>query len=281
MTTIAIFGAAGKMGTRISTKLKDLKQYKLLCVEADKDMEAKLAQRGLTAVPAEQAAKEADVVILAVPDKFIGAVAGKIVPMVRPGTLIIGLDPAAPHNGKLPPRKDVSYFVVHPAHPPIFNDETDPEARKDYFGAGKARQAIVCALMQGPDSDYAKGEAIASAMFGPILRSHRVTVEQMALLEPALAETVAATCLSIIREGMDEIIRRGVPEAAARDFILGHMNVETAILFGFLGKEVKFSDGCLKAIEEAKKDIFQSDWKKVFDNANLMTSIQKICGDIP
>jgi len=280
MTTIAIFGAAGKMGTRISTKLKDLKQYKLLCVEADKDMEAKLAQRGLTAVPAEQAAKEADVVILAVPDKFIGAVAGKIVPMVRPGTLIIGLDPAAPHNGKLPPRKDVSYFVVHPAHPPIFNDETDPEARKDYFGAGKARQAIVCALMQGPDSDYAKGEAIASAMFGPILRSHRVTVEQMALLEPALAETVAATCLTIIREGMDEIIRRGVPEAAARDFILGHMGIETAVLFGFLGN-VKFSDGCLRAIEEAKKDIFQSDWKKVFDNANLMTSIKKICGDIP
>jgi hypothetical protein len=280
MTTVAIFGAAGKMGTRISSKLKDLRQYRLLCVEADKAMEAKLAERGLTAVSAEQAAQQADVVILAVPDKFIGAVAGAIVPKVKSRTIIIGLDPAAPHNGKLPPRKDVTYFVVHPAHPPIFNDETDPEARKDYFGAGKARQAIVCALMQGPESDYAKGEAIAVAMFGPILRSHRVTVEQMALLEPALAETVAATCLTIIREGLDEIIRRGVPEAAARDFILGHMGIETAVLFGMLGN-VRFSDGCLRAIEEAKKDIFQSDWKKVFENANLMTSIKKICGDIP
>jgi len=280
MTTVAIFGAAGKMGTRISSKLKDLRQYRLLCVEADKAMEAKLAERGLTAVSAEQAAQQADVVILAVPDKFIGAVAGAIVPKVKSGTIIIGLDPAAPHNGKLPPRKDVTYFVVHPAHPPIFNDETDPAARKDYFGAGKARQAIVCALMQGPESDYAKGEAIAVAMFGPILRSHRVTVEQMALLEPALAETVAATCLTIIREGLDEIIRRGVPEAAARDFILGHMGIETAVLFGMLGN-VRFSDGCLRAIEEAKKDIFQSDWKKVFENANLMTSIKKICGDIP
>ena len=280
MTTVAIFGAAGKMGTRISSKLKDLRQYRLLCVEADKAMEAKLAERGLTAVSAEQAAQQADVVILAVPDKFIGAVAGAIVPKVKSRTIIIGLDPAAPHNGKLPPRKDVTYFVVHPAHPPIFNDETDPAARKDYFGAGKARQAIVCALMQGPESDYAKGEAIAVAMFGPILRSHRVTVEQMALLEPALAETVAATCLTIIREGLDEIIRRGVPEAAARDFILGHMGIETAVLFGMLGN-VRFSDGCLRAIEEAKKDIFQSDWKKVFENANLMTSIKKICGDIP
>jgi hypothetical protein len=280
MTTIALFGAAGKMGTRISSKLKDLKRYGLLCVEADKTMEAKLSERGLTAVSAQQAVREADVVILAVPDKLIGAVAGAIVPKLGSGTLIMTLDPAAPYNGKLPPRKDVSYFVVHPAHPPLFNDETEPEARKDYFGAGSARQAIVCALMQGPEADYAKGEAIAAAMFGPILRVHRVTVEQMALLEPALAETVAATCLTIIREGLDEVIRRGVPEAAARDFILGHMGIESAVLFGMLGN-VRFSDGCLRAIEEAKKDIFQSDWKKVFEKENLLTSIRKICGDIP
>jgi hypothetical protein len=268
------------MGTRISSKLRDIKEYRLLCVEADKAMEAKLTERGMTPVSAEQAAQQADVVILAVPDKLIGAVAGAIVPKLKSGTLIIALDPAAPYNGKLPPRKDVSYFVVHPAHPPLFNDETDPEARKDYFGAGKARQAIVCALMQGSESDYAKGEAIAAAMFGPILRVHRVTVEQMALLEPALAETVAATCLTIIREGLDEVIRRGVPEAAARDFILGHMGIESAVLFGMLGN-VRFSDGCLRAIEEAKKDIFQSDWKKVFGKENLLTSIRKICGDIP
>jgi len=44
---------------------------------------------------------------------------------------------------------------------------------------------------------------------------------------------------------------------------------------------VRFSDGCLRAIEEAKKDIFQSDWKKVFEKENLLTSIRKICGDIP
>jgi len=280
MTTIAVFGAAGKMGARITGKLKDAKQYKLLCVEADPSMENKVRQRGLTVVPADQAAKEADVVILAVPDKLIGTVAGQIVPKVRPGTMIIGLDPAAPHNGKLPPRKDVTYFVVHPAHPPIFNDETDPEARKDYFGSGKARQAIVCALMQGPEKDYARGAEIASVMFGPILRTHRVTVEQMALLEPALAETLAATCLTIIREGLDEIIRRGVPEEAARDFILGHMGIETAVLFGMLGN-VRFSDGCLRAIEEAKKDVFQADWKKIFDHKELMISIKKICGDIP
>ena len=43
------------------------------------------------------------------------------------------------------------YFVTNPAHPPIYNGETDPEARRDYFGSGKAKQAIVKALMQGPE----------------------------------------------------------------------------------------------------------------------------------
>ena len=30
-------------------------------------------------------------------------------------------------------------------------------------------------------------------MFAPVMRAHRVTVEQMAMLEPALSETVVAT----------------------------------------------------------------------------------------
>ena len=96
------------------------------------------------------------------------------------------------------------------------------EARFDFFGSGKA-QPIVCALMQGPESDYAKGQNLATAMWKPVSRCHRVTVEQMAILEPVMSETVAATCLSVIREAMDEAIRRGVPAEAAQDFMMGHV----------------------------------------------------------
>ena len=49
--------------------------------------------------------------------------------------------------------------------------------------------------MQGPDSAYALGEEIAKVIWAPVMRSHRVTVEQMALLEPGLSETVCATLL--------------------------------------------------------------------------------------
>ena len=84
----------------------------------------------------------------------------------------------------------------------------------------------------------------------------------MVLLEPALSETVAATCLTVVREALDETIRRGVPEAAARDFLMGHINIDLAVLFNEL--DWQFSAGCQKAIADAKKAIFQPDWKKVF-----------------
>ena len=208
MTTIAILGAAGNMGTRASNALKDDPDYQVLHVEAGEAGEARLRERGLIPTPMDEALGKADVVIMAIPDALIGAVSKKIVPELRSGAMLMGLDPAAPHAGRLPLREDVTYFFAHPAHPPLFNDETDAEARRDFFGSGKARQAIVCALVQGPEEDYAKGEVIAVKFFGPVLRSHRVTIEQMALLEPAMAEAVAATCLSVVREAMDEVIAR-------------------------------------------------------------------------
>jgi len=273
MTTIAVFGAGGKMGGRISENLKST-SYRVLHVEASPVGIENMKKRGFSPVPKDEALAAADAVILAVPDNVIGKVAHDIVPRLKSGAMMICLDAAAPYAGHLPSRADVSYVVTHPCHPPIFNDETTPEAKRDHFGGVAAKQNIVVALMQGPDSDYAKGEAICRAMFAPVMTSHRVTVEQMILLEPALSETTAATCVTVIREGMEEAIRRGVPRAAARDFLLGHLNIELAIVF----EEVNtpFSDGAKKAIEKAKTQIFRPDWKKVFEEAQVREVVAMI-----
>jgi hypothetical protein len=273
-TTIAVFGAGGSMGTRACNRLGDDPAYRLLCVEAGEAGRQRLRDRGLTPVEADAAARKADVVLLAVPDKFIGPIAQEVVPQMKSGALVICLDPAAPHAGRLPRRDDLAYFVTHPAHPPIFNDETDSEARRDFFGSGLAKQAIVSAMMQGTDADYQRGETIARKMFGPILRSHRVTVEQMAILEPALSETLAATCLSVIREGMDIAIERGVPAEAARDFLMGHLGIEIAILFNEI--DWNFSAGAQQAIAEAKKRLFRDDWRGIFSPGELKASVETI-----
>ena len=47
--------------------------------------------------------------------------------------MIMALDAAAPFAGHLPDRPDLTYFVTHPCHPPIFNDETDPAAQEELW----------------------------------------------------------------------------------------------------------------------------------------------------
>jgi hypothetical protein len=274
MNTIALLGAGGKMGCRIADNLRRHPDYRMRYVEIGEAGVERLRQRGLETTPRDEALAEADAVILAVPDNRIGPIAQEIVPKLKSGTMVIGLDPAAPYSGLLPERADIAYFIAHPCHPPVFNNENDPEARRDFFGGVKARQNIVCTLMQGSNGDYELGESIARAMYAPVMKAHRVTVEQMAILEPVLVETTAATCITMIKEAMDEAIRRGVPADAARDFLLGHINIELAIVFGEAGNP--FSDGALKAIERAKSIIFRPDWKRVFEPEDLRESIALI-----
>lgn len=274
--TVALFGAAGKVGTRISAKLKDAPDYDVLHVERGEAGMARLTARGVAPVAPETAMGRADLVILAVPDVAIGTVAADVAPNLKPGTLVMCLDPAAPFGGELPKRDDIAYFVVHPCHPPVVNDETDPAAKLDFYGGVKAKQVLVCALMQGSDADYARGDALARAMFAPVMRTHRITVEQMALLEPAMAETVVLTCMFIMKEALEEAVRHGVPADAARDFLMGHINVNIGILFGYL--DTNFSDAALLMVERAKQQLIQPDWKKVFEPDNLAGQVDAILG---
>ena len=92
----------------------------------------------------------------------------------------------------------------------------------DFFGGTHARQAIVCALIQGPEDHYALGERVARDIHAPVTRSHRITIAQMAVLEPAMAETVAIGLMITMREALEEAVRSGVLRAAAEDFMYGH-----------------------------------------------------------
>jgi hypothetical protein len=271
MAAIALLGAGGKMGHRLARNLKD-SPHELRAIEVSPAGLARLAEVGLQAVPRDQALAGADVVILGVPDRLIKAISHEIVPMLKPGSMVMILDPAAPQAGHLPKRGDITYFVTHPCHPPVVNDEVDPAAKRDFFGMVAAKQNIVCALMQGPEADYARGEAIALTMFAPTMRAHRVTVEQMAILEPALSETVCGTLLMALREALDEAVKRGVPREAAFDFLFGHINVELAIAFQLVPGAV-FSDAALKAVARAKPQIFKDDWLRVFEPKEIADTI--------
>lgn len=274
MTSIALFGAGGKMGYRLASNLKG-SRFDVRHVEPSEAGAKRLKDGlGFDCVPAEAALDGAEVVVLAVPDTLIGKVASGIEKNLKAGTIVVVLDAAAPFAGHLPDRPDLTYFVTHPCHPPIFNDETDMDAKRDFFGGIAAKQHITSALMQGPEEHYALGEEVAKVIWAPVMRSHRVTVEQMALLEPGLSETVCASLLVAMKEAMDEVVARGVPKEAARDFLLGHMNVLGSVIF----EETPgvFSDACNKAIEFGKPMLMRDDWKRVFEPEELAASIRRI-----
>jgi len=274
---IALLGAGGKMGVRLSANLKG-SRFDVDHVEISEAGRTRLKRElGVECVEPGQAISSADAVIMAVPDRVIGKVLKSFVTSLRPGARVIMLDAAAPHAGELPKRDDITYFVTHPCHPPVFNDETDPEAKTDFFGGVYAKQHIVCALMQGPESHYGECEEIAREIYKPVMRAHRCTVEQLAILEPALSETVGATLALALREATDEAVRRGVPQQAAIDFIIGHLNIELAIAFGVF-PEGRFSDGALQAIAKAKPILFRDGWiERVFSPEAVLQSVKEIC----
>lgn len=278
MTNIALLGAGGKMGVRLAQNLKS-SRFDIDHIEVSEIGRQRLKDEvGVDAVTdGDNAIGDADVVLMAVPDRLIGKIAHQFVDKLKPGAAVIVLDAAAPFAGEMPEREDVTYFCTHPCHPHILEAHDSVEAQKDYFGGIAAPQGIVCALIQGPEEHYDLCEEVAKIIYAPVARSHRCTLQDIAILEPALSETVAATMSLALRDATDRAMSMGVPEAAAHDFILGHLKIELAIAFGIF-PEGKFSDGALMAIDQAKSVIFKEDWlDQVFSLEAVEKSVKDIC----
>ncbi len=275
MTKLALFGAGGKMGMRLGANLAKAPEFETLHVEVSDEGRARVREAyGVDCVDTDVALDGADIIVLAVPDTAIGKVSHAIIDRVKPGAMVFVLDGAAPFAGHLPERADITYFVSHPCHPPIWNDETEMEAKRDYFGGIAAAQGIVNVLVQGPEEDYELGERVGKTIYAPVVRSHRVTLQQFALLEPGLSETVNGSLMKVLRMAMDEVVRKGVPYDCARDFLLGHMNIMGAVMFD--QHQGVFSDAANKAIEFGIPVLMKDDWIRCFDDDEIAASVDRI-----
>lgn len=273
MNKIALLGAGGKMGMRCTDNLLN-SDYDVDYLEISEPAIAKLQEKGVEVSDPETALPNADIVILAVPDVAIKAVSQQVIPKMKPGAMVVCLDPAAPLAGHLPHREDLTYYVTHPSHPSVFNWEANEEAHFDYYGGIAAKQTVVSAIMHGTGEDFKKGDALTRVIYQPVTKNHEITVEQMAILEPGFSETLCSTCIKKVRDALDVVVAKGVPEEAARDFILGHINIQLAVLFGEL--PIKFSDAAIKALERAESILFKDGWEEVFELDNVKEQIKAI-----
>jgi hypothetical protein len=274
MTKVALIGAGGKMGIRLTDNFLKMPAYDVSYFEISEKGIAGLAERKVSVTDKKEAIAEADVVILALPDVALRTLSAEFIPLMKTGATVLTLDPAAPLDGVIFHRDDLGYVIAHPCHPSVFNWEPEEKLFRDFYGGITAKQSIVVALMHGSEEQYLLGEQVAKDMYQPIDKVHRITLEQMAILEPAMVETLAQTCMEVVKEGFDKIVELGVPEAAARDFVLGHLRIQIAVLF----KEVNgtFSDAAYKISKRAKPILFKEGWQKIFDMDDIREQVRDI-----
>ena len=270
---IAVIGAGGKMGMRVSDNLVKTDHAVSYSENSPAGQErVRAAGRELTETP--DAVRGADIVVLAVPDLALGPVTAEIVPQLKPGAIVLTLDPAAAYAGLLTTREDVIQAVAHPCHPSVFLQRTTPEEYADTFGGIAAPQDAIAAIESDDPAKQAIVEATVRAIYAPVIDVHWVTIKQLAQLEPTLVETIACMVGALLKEALDEAVNTmGVPEPAARSILLGHTQV--ALANGLRGDN-PFSDACLIAMDYGKESIIKDDWKKVFRDDELDRNLARM-----
>ncbi|WP_328293292.1 NAD(P)-binding domain-containing protein [Kineococcus sp. NBC_00420] len=270
---IAVVGAGGKMGMRVSRNLMK-SAHTLRYAENSPAGKERMAAEGRTAVSTEEAVDGADVVILAVPDTVLGVVSTSVVPAMKAGSILLTLDPAAAYANLLAQREDVLQAVAHPCHPSVFLERTRPEEYADNFGGEGALQNVVAAFESDDLGKRDIAEDVIRIMYGPVDTVHWVTVKQLAVLEPTLVETIACMIGALLKEALHETVHTvGVPEEAAKAMLFGH--VQIALTNSLRGSN-PFSDACLIAMDYGRESIVKDDWKKIFRDEELDSVITKM-----
>lgn len=270
---IAVIGAGGKMGTRVSNNLVKTHHH-VSYVETSASGQQRVTEAGRALTDAATAVSSADIVVLAVPDLALSSVSAELVPRMKSGSILLTLDPAAAYAGLLNTRPDVIQAVAHPCHPSVFLERTTKEEWADTFGGIAAPQDAVAAVESDDPVKQEIVETTVRAIYAPVIDVHWVTIKQLAQLEPTLVETVACMIGSLLNEALDEAINTmGVPEAAARSILHGHTQV--ALANGLRGDN-PFSDACLIAMDYGRENIIKDDWKKIFRDDELDKNLARM-----
>lgn len=272
--TVVVVGAGGKMGTRVSDNLAR-SSFAVRYCESSPSGQERIAAKGREVTPTEEAVADADVVVLAVPDVALGPVSEQVVPLLRPGTLVLTLDPAAAYAGLLHPGEHVHYACAHPCHPSVFLERTSPEEWADTFGGVAAPQEVVAALESGDDAVRELAREVITTMYAPVLDVHWVSVEQLAYLEPTTVEVIGCMLGEFLAEVRETAVDKGIPRPAVEAMLYGHIFI--ALTNGLRGSN-PFSEACLRAMDYGRRQVIREDWKTVFDQSELDRVICQMLG---
>ena len=194
---------------------------------------------------------------------------------------MVGLGSRPPHYARrsCPKRADITYFRRASVPPLLFVPETAPASADTGLvrREGTLPASIVCApCTWGPEEHYThRQRTLAADMFAPILRRHRATIEQMAVLEPAVVESTFATLHHRDARGHGDRRGHGGPGAGGAGFLSRTYSNGTGDHLWFAG--FPLSDGAMKAIEQNRPRIFRETWRDVITIPAVRQSVRDIC----
>ena len=205
---VAVIGY-GSQGFAQSNNLKDSGCDVTVGLKADSPSRAKAERAGLKVLPVAEAAAEADVVVMLVPDEVAPDVyAREVAESMTPGKYLAFSHGFSIHYGFIKPPEDVNVFMVAPKGPGHL-------VRSEYLrGAGVP---CLLAVRQDPTGDtrslgLAYASAIGGGRAGVIETSFREETETDLFGEQAV---LCGGLTSLIKAGFETLVEAGyAPEMA-------------------------------------------------------------------
>ena len=164
----------------------------------------------------------------------------------------------------------------------FFRPDTEVQVRISQERGGRNIAEVTVALR----GVILRAEEVTNDMYASIdtaidkmvrqIRRHRTQLEKglrAGAFEPAAAEVVVAMMATIMKEAIEESVRRGVPRPAAEAFLLGHIQIPLAIA---LKSSNPFSDAAMIAVDYGKRHVLREDWKKVFEPSYIEDVLQEM-----
>lgn len=270
---VAVVGAGGKMGMRVSDNLAKTDWTVYYC-ETGEAGKQRVEDAGRAVTPTDDVIGDVDVAVFAVPDVALETVTADVAPKMKEGAMVLTLDPAAAYAGLLTVREGLDYVVAHPAHPSVFLERKTDEEYADTFGGIAAPQYSVAAVQQGSEDIKPFAEEVISTIYGPVIKVYWASVHDLAVLEPTLNETVGCMIGQFLKDVMDATVKHtDMDLETVQAMFFGHIYIA---LTNALRGSNPFSDACLLAMDYGREAIIKPDWERIFNDDDLDVVIAKM-----
>ena len=267
---IALIGAGGKMGMRVSNNLAKT-AHSVAYVENSPAGAQRTIDAGRALTDAAAAVADADIVVFAVPDLALASVTADLVPKMKSGAIALTLDPQ-PRTRVCSPIVTMSSARSRTrAIPSIFLQRQTPEEWADRSAASPPRRTRSPRSVGRPcQAGDRRGDRAGDLR--TIVDVHSVTIS-IAQLEPTLVGPSRAVG-ALLNERCPSHQHHGIPRRQRSVLCTGHARSPSPM--DCAATTAGFSTHCLIAIDYRQREHHQGQLPKIFRDDELDKNLARV-----